>query len=112
MTLSKFKTALFNFGFRKSSHVVVLDATKAPEWALVPQAPKISLTAIKEHIEKGEDVELENYFPEISDKMERDLEVYWIDLRRQIRDHLHVDEAELQIDKVCTGMFGKEKRND
>ena len=51
---TKFKTTLFNFGFRKSSHVVVLDATKAPEWALVPQAPKISLTAIKEHIDKGE----------------------------------------------------------
>lgn len=53
---TKFKTALFNFGFRKSSHVVVLDATKAPEWALVPQAPKISLTAIKEHIDNGEDL--------------------------------------------------------
>lgn len=53
---TKFKTTLFNFGFRKSSHVVVLDATKAPEWALVPQAPKISLTAIKEHIDKGEEL--------------------------------------------------------
>ena len=53
---TKFKTALFNFGFRKSTHVVVLDATKAPEWALVQQVPKISLTAIKEHIDKGEDL--------------------------------------------------------
>lgn len=53
---TKFKTALFSYGFRKSSHVVVLDATKAPEWALVPQAPKISLTAIKEHIDKGEEL--------------------------------------------------------
>ena len=53
----KFKTTLFNYGFRKSEHVVVLDATKAPEWALVKQPPKISLTAIKEHIEKGEDVD-------------------------------------------------------
>ena len=59
----------------------------------------------------GEDVELENYFPEICDKMERDLEVYWIDLRRQIRDRLQVDEAELQIDKVCTAMFGKERKD-
>ena len=76
-----------------------------------------SLAALKEGkasiqmVLPGEDVELENYFPEISDKMERDLEVYWIDLRRQIRDRLQVDEAELQIDKVCTGMFGKEKHN-
>lgn len=54
---TKFKTALFNYGFRKSSHVVVLDATKAPEWALVQQAPKISLTAIKDHIDKGEDLD-------------------------------------------------------
>lgn len=74
-----------------------------------------SLAALKEGkasiqmVLPDEDVELENYFPEISDKMERDLEVYWIDLRRQIRDMLQVDEAELQIDKVCTGMFGKEK---
>ena len=59
----------------------------------------------------GEDIEMDKYFPEINDKMERDLEVYWIDLRRQIRDRLQVDEAELQIDKVCTAMFGKEKKD-
>ena len=54
---TKFKTALFNYGFRKSSHVVVLDATKAPEWALVKQPPKVSLTAIKDHIDKGENLD-------------------------------------------------------
>lgn len=73
-----------------------------------------SLAALKEGkaslqmVLPDEDVELENYFPEISDKMERDLEVYWIDLRRQIRDRLQVDEAELQIDKVSRAMFGRE----
>ena len=74
-----------------------------------------SLAALKEGkaslqmVLPGEDIEMDKYFPEINDKMERDLEVYWIDLRRQIRDRLHVDEAELQIDKVSTGMFGKER---
>lgn len=73
-----------------------------------------SLAALKEGkaslqmVLPGEDIEMEKYFPEINDKMERDLEVYWIDLRRQIRDRLQVDEAELQIDKVCTAMFGRE----
>lgn len=76
-----------------------------------------SLAALKEGkaslqmVLPGEDIEMEKYFPEINDKMERDLEVYWIDLRRQIRDRLQVDEAELQIDKVSTAMFGKEKRD-
>lgn len=56
----------------------------------------------------GEDIEMDKYFPEINDKMERDLEVYWIDLRRQIRDRLQVDETELQIDKVSRAMFGRE----
>ena len=76
-----------------------------------------SLAALKEGkaslqmVLPGEDIEMDKYFPEINDKMERDLKVYWIDLRRQIRDRLQVDEAELQIDKVCTGMFGKEKRD-
>ena len=73
-----------------------------------------SLAALKEGkasiqmVLPGEDIEMDKYFPEINDKMERDLEVYWIDLRRQIRDRLQVDEAELQIDKVCTAMFGRE----
>ena len=73
-----------------------------------------SLTALKEGkgslqmVLPGEDIEMDKCFPEINDKMERDLEVYWIDLRRQIRDRLQVDEAELQIDKVSTAMFGRE----
>ena len=76
-----------------------------------------SLAALKEGkaslqmVLPGEDIEMDKYFPEINDKMERDLEVYWIDLRRQIRDRLQVDEAELQIDKVCTAMFGKERKD-
>lgn len=73
-----------------------------------------SLAALKEGkaslqmVLPGEDIEMDKYFHEINDKMERDLEVYWIDLRRQIRDRLQVDEAELQIDKVSTAMFGRE----
>lgn len=73
-----------------------------------------SLTALKEGkaslqmVLPGEDIEMDKYFPEINDKMERDLEVYWIDLRRQIRDRLQVDEAELQIDKISRAMFGRE----
>lgn len=73
-----------------------------------------SLAALKEGkaslqmVLPGEDIEMDKYFPEINDKMERDLEVYWIDLRRQIRDRLQVDEAELQIDKVSRAMFGSE----
>lgn len=77
-----------------------------------------SLAALKEGkasiqmVLPGEDIEMDKYFPEINDKMERDLEVYWIDLRRQIRDRLQVDEAELQIDKVCTAMFGRENNEN
>ena len=73
-----------------------------------------SLTALKEGkaslqmVLPGEDIEMDKHFPEINDKMECDLEVYWIDLRRQIRDRLQVDEAELQIDKVSRAMFGRE----
>ena len=73
-----------------------------------------SLAALKEGkaslqmVLPGEDIEMDKYFPEINDKMERDLEVYWIDLRRQIRDRLQVDETELQIDKVSRAMFGRE----
>lgn len=76
-----------------------------------------SLAALKEGraslrmVLPGEGIEMDKYFPEINDKMERDLEAYWIDLRRQIRDRLQVDEAELQIDKVCTAMFGKERKD-
>lgn len=56
-----------------------------------------------------EDMDLEDHFQEMREKMASHLAVYLIDLRRQIRDRLQVDEAELQIDKICTGMFGKEK---
>jgi hypothetical protein len=56
----------------------------------------------------GEEIDLEEHFPEIGDKFETTMELYLIDLRRQIRDRLQVDEAELQIDKVSRAMFGRE----
>lgn len=56
-----------------------------------------------------EDMNMDDHFPEMGEKMANYMAVYLIDLRRQIRDMLQVDEAELQINKVCTGMFGKEK---
>lgn len=59
----------------------------------------------------GEEIDLEKHYPEIGDKFETTMELYLIDLRRQIRDRLQVDEAELQIDKVCTAMFGKERKD-
>ena len=58
-----------------------------------------------------EDMNMDDHFPEMGEKMANYMAVYLIDLRRQIRDMLQVDEAELQIDKVCIGMFGKEKRD-
>lgn len=57
------------------------------------------------------DIQATDIFPEMEHRFVTDCEAYLIDLRRQIRDMLQVDEAELQIDKVCTGMFGKEKRD-
>ena len=56
----------------------------------------------------GEEIDLEEHFPDIGDKFESTMELYLIDLRRQIRDRLQVDEAELQIDKVSRAMFGRE----
>ena len=56
----------------------------------------------------GEDIDLEEPSPEIGDKFETTMELYLIDLRRQIRDRLQVDEAELQIDKVSRARFGRE----
>lgn len=52
---------------------------------------------------------------DIFDGYERDFinkcKAYLIDLRRQIRQQLEVDDAEYQIENVTTGMFGKEKNN-
>lgn len=76
-----------------------------------------SLAALKEGraslqmVLPGEDIEMDKYFPEISDKMERDLDVYWIDLRRQIRQQMEKDETEQLIDKATTGI-GRGKDND
>ena len=53
---TKFKTALFSYGFRKSQAVEITNESELPKWALIEQAPKISKTEIKEHLKNGEDV--------------------------------------------------------
>lgn len=53
---TKFKTALFSYGFRKSQAVEIVNEADLPEWALIEQAPKISKTEIKEHLKAGETV--------------------------------------------------------
>lgn len=53
---TKFKTALFSFGFRKSQAVEITNESELPKWALIEQAPKISKTEIKEHLKNGETV--------------------------------------------------------
>lgn len=76
-----------------------------------------SLAALKEGraslqmVLPGEDIEMDKYFPEINDKMERDLDVYWIDLRRQIRQQMEKDETEQLIDNATNGI-GRGKDND
>ena len=54
---TKFKTALFNFYFKRSTSTWVDETADLPEWALVPQKPKISKTVIKEHLQNGEEYE-------------------------------------------------------
>lgn len=53
---TKFKTALFSYGFRKSQAVEITNESELPSWALIEQAPKISKTEIKEHLKNGETV--------------------------------------------------------
>lgn len=53
---TKFKTALFSYGFRKSQAVEIVNEADLPEWALIQQAPKVSKTEIKEHLKAGEEV--------------------------------------------------------
>lgn len=53
---TKFKTALFSYGFRKSQAVEIVNEADLPEWALIEQAPKVSKTEIKEHLKAGEEV--------------------------------------------------------
>lgn len=53
---TKFKTALFSYGFRKSQSVEITNESELPKWALIEQAPKISKTEIKEHLKNGETV--------------------------------------------------------
>lgn len=53
---TKFKTVLYNFGFRKSQAVEIVNEEDLPKWALIPQPPKVSKTEIKEHLKAGETV--------------------------------------------------------
>ena len=53
---TKFKTALFTYGFRKSQAVEITNEEDLPAWALIEQPPKISKTEIKEHLKAGETV--------------------------------------------------------
>lgn len=53
---TKFKTALFTYGFRKSQAVEITNESELPKWALIEQPPKISKTEIKEHLKAGEEV--------------------------------------------------------
>ncbi len=53
---TKFKTALFSYGFWKSQAVEIVNEEELPEWALIPQPAKVSKTEIKEHLKAGETV--------------------------------------------------------
>ena len=53
---TKFKTALFSYGFRKSQAVEITNESDLPKWALIPQPAKVSKTEIKEHLKNGETV--------------------------------------------------------
>lgn len=50
------------------------------------------------------DVEMSEIFPDYEEDLIRKLDVYWIDLRRQIRDQLGADEAEQLIDNATEGI--------
>ena len=50
------------------------------------------------------DVEMSDMFPDYEEKVIRDLDVYWIDLRRQIRNQIEADEAEQLIDNATEGI--------
>lgn len=50
------------------------------------------------------DVEMSNVYENYDEKVIRDLDVYWMDLRRQIRDQLGADEAEQLIDNATEGI--------
>lgn len=53
---TKFKTLLYNFGFRRTQAVEIVNEEELPEWAFIPQPAKISKTEIKEHLKAGETV--------------------------------------------------------
>ena len=53
---TKFKTALFSYGFCKSHAVEIVNEADLPEWALIEQPPKVSKAEIKKHLKNGETV--------------------------------------------------------
>lgn len=55
------------------------------------------------------DIQTTDIFPDMEHRFVTDCEAYLIDLRRQIRQQLEVDDAEYQIENVTTGMLGREK---
>lgn len=57
------------------------------------------------------DVEMSEVFPDYEEDLIRKLDVYWIDLRRQIRQQMEKDETEQLIDNATNGI-GRGKDND
>lgn len=55
------------------------------------------------------DIQATDIFPEMEERFVTQCNAYLIDLRRQIRQQLEVDDAKYQIENVTSGMFGKEK---
>ena len=55
---TKFKTTLFSFGIQKNPPSVVLDVDPGvlPDKYLIPQAPKVDKTKIKEDLKNGIDI--------------------------------------------------------
>lgn len=63
-------------------------------------------------IGRSGDVDMTELFPEYEERVLRDLNVYWLDLRRQIRNQIEADEAEQLIDKATDGIGLKGGAND
>lgn len=60
-------------------------------------------------IGRSGDVDMTDLFPEYEAQVLRDLNAYWIDLRRQIRNQIEADEAEQLIDKATEGIGNGQK---
>lgn len=83
-----------------------MDKTVFEQYALVGRvrADLIEGKASLQIIGPAGDVEMSDMFPDYEEKVIRDLDVYWMDLRRQIRDQLGADEAEQLIDNATEGI--------